>query len=93
MADDHANAALLAAGLDGLAGLRVRRPVETNIVLLDTTDSALSPLDLVGRLVGEGIRCLPLNATTVRLVTHLDVSRDDIAHAVAVARRVLTNSA
>jgi threonine aldolase len=93
LADDHTNAALLADGLDGLAGVRVRRPVETNIVLLDTSASTLQPLEVVGRLVAEGVRCLPLNATTVRLVTHLDVSRDDVAHAVAVARRVLTNSA
>lgn len=93
LADDHANAALLADGLDGLAGLRVRRPVETNIVLLDTSASALSPLDVVTRLIGEGVRCLPLNATTVRLVTHLDVSRDAVAHAVEVARHILTNSA
>jgi threonine aldolase len=89
LADDHANAALLADGFDGVAGLRVRRPVESNIVLLDTSASRFSPMELVGTLIGEGIRCLPLNATTVRLVTHLDVSRDDVAHAVAVARRVL----
>lgn len=87
LADDHANAALLADGLDGLAGLRVRRPVETNIVLLDTQDSRLGPMDVVGTLIGEGIRCLPLSATTVRFVTHLDVSRDDVQHAVQVARR------
>jgi threonine aldolase len=91
LAEDHANAALLADGLDGLAGLRVRRPVDTNIVLLDTTGSTLQPLDVVGRLVADGVRCLPLNATTVRLVTHLDVSRDDVTSAVAVARRALSN--
>jgi threonine aldolase len=93
LADDHANAALLADGLDGLAGLRVRRPVETNIVLLDTTASRFTPLELVGMLVGEGVRCLPLNATTVRLVTHLDVSREDVAHAVVVARRIFPQAA
>lgn len=87
LADDHANAALLADGLDGIAGLRVRRPVETNIVLLDTEGSRLGPMDVVGTLIGEGIRCLPLSATTVRFVTHLDVSRDDVHHAVQVARR------
>lgn len=89
LADDHRNAAILAEGFDGLAGLRVRRPVETNIVLLDTTDSAHGPMDLVGHLIGAGIRCLPLNATTVRLVTHLDVSHDDVEHAVMVARNIV----
>ena len=89
LAEDHANAAVLADGLDGVAGLRVRRPVETNIVLLDTAASGLHPLDVVGRLVAAGIRCLPLNATTVRMVTHLDVSRDDVAYSVDAARRAL----
>ncbi|MCC6764684.1 MAG: low-specificity L-threonine aldolase [Deltaproteobacteria bacterium] len=89
LADDHANARLLADGLDGLAGLRVRRPVETNIVLLDTSGSRRGPMEVVGLLIGEGVRCLPMNATTVRLVTHLDVSRADVEHAVRVARGVL----
>jgi threonine aldolase len=89
LADDHRNAAILADGFDGLAGLRVRRPVETNIVLVDTSASAMSPLDLVGTLIGTGIRCLPMNATTVRLVTHLDVGREDVEHALAVARNIV----
>jgi threonine aldolase len=89
LADDHANAAILAEGLDGLAGLRVRRPVETNIVLLDTSASRLSPMEVVGTLIGAGIRCLPLSATTVRFVTHLDVSHDDVEHAVTVARNIV----
>jgi len=89
LADDHANAAILAEGVDGLAGLRVRGPVETNIVLLDTSAARLTPMEVVGTLIGAGVRCLPLNATTVRFVTHLDVGRDDIEHAVGVARNVL----
>jgi threonine aldolase len=89
LADDHANAARLADGLDGLAGLRVRRPVESNIVLLDTSASRFTPMELVGTLIGAGVRCLPMNATTVRLVTHLDVDRDDVEHAVGVARNAL----
>lgn len=88
LAEDHANARLLADGLDGLAGLRVR-PVETNIVLLDTSTSRLGPMEVVGMLIGEGVRCLPMNATTVRLVTHLDVTRADVEHAIGVARKVL----
>ncbi|MCC6848834.1 MAG: low-specificity L-threonine aldolase [Deltaproteobacteria bacterium] len=89
LGEDHAHARLLADGLDGLAGLRVRRPVETNIVLLETSGSRLGPMEIVGILIGEGVRCLPMNATTVRLVTHLDVSRADVEHAVRIARSVL----
>lgn len=93
LADDHANARRLADGLDGLAGLRVRRPVETNIVLLDTSASLLGPMEVVGSLIGAGVRCLPINATTVRLVTHLDVSQPDVEHALAAARTALESPA
>jgi threonine aldolase len=89
LADDHRHAAILADGLDGLAGLRIRRPVETNIVLVDTSATARSAIDLVGTLIGAGIRCLPMDATTARLVTHLDVGREDVEHAVAVARNIV----
>jgi threonine aldolase len=41
------------------------------------------------RGVGADVRCLPWNATTVRFVTHLDVSRDDVQHAVTVARNIV----
>jgi threonine aldolase len=92
LADDHANAALLADALDGLAGLRVRRPVETNIVLLDTRGSRWGSLELVGALAAAGVRGLPLDATTVRMVTHLDVTADDARYAAGVGRRALTEA-
>lgn len=90
LADDHANARYLAEGLDGAGGLRVLGGhVETNIVYLDTTDCRLSAVELFGALAGEGVRCLPLSPTAVRMVTHLDVSREGVEHAVEVCRRVV----
>jgi threonine aldolase len=50
-------------------------------------------MELVGTLIGEGVRCLPLNATTVRFVTHLDVDRNAVDHAITVCRRVLAGAA
>ena len=90
LAEDHANAQFLAEGLDGAGGLRIKGgSVETNIVYFDTTQCTQSAMELFGELAGEGVRCLPLSPTMLRMVTHLDVTREQVEHAVTVGRRVL----
>lgn len=76
LAEDHDNAAALAAGLAGL-GLRVEPP-QTNMVFL-----AVPPAEagaLTAHLAGRGIIAAVTPRT--RLVTHLDVSRDQVADVV-----------
>jgi threonine aldolase len=75
LADDHANAAFLAAGLSDL-GLRVSTP-QTNIVYVDVPARLVDPL--TQHLLQQGIRA-SIGPRT-RLVTHLDVTR---AHVIAV---------
>ena len=71
LAEDHANAAMLA---DGLAeqGWDVRPP-ETNIVLAGASDV---PAELQ-RLAGLGVLATSMSGR-VRFVTHRDVSREDV---------------
>ncbi|MCP2166171.1 threonine aldolase family protein [Goodfellowiella coeruleoviolacea] len=80
LAEDHANAAALAAGLAEL-GWDVRAP-QTNIVLAAVPDLAgtLAELDRLGVAAG------PM-AGQVRFVTHRDVTKADIAE---VLRRLAT---
>jgi threonine aldolase len=89
LADDHANARLLAGQLEGVAGIRVVPP-DTNIVMVD-----LAPGDTAARVAGaaaqEGIRVAQWSPTRVRMVTHLDVSADDCARAASVMRRILSS--
>ncbi|WP_345460050.1 threonine aldolase family protein [Nocardioides marinquilinus] len=80
LADDHAHARLLAeaCGVDP-AG------VETNIVVVERSDAAA----LVEKAAAEGVRVATVGPTTVRMVTHLDVSRDDAERAAAVLARLV----
>jgi len=88
LAEDHANARRLAEGLVGATGLAVDPDdVETNIVMVGTTDVTAS--DLVERLRAAGVLVLPRDAETIRAVTNLNVSASQIEEAVAVFAAVL----
>ncbi|WP_455359119.1 threonine aldolase family protein [Streptomyces sp. SYSU K21746] len=78
ISEDHANAALLAAGLRD-AGYSVRPP-ETNIVLVGTAGAQ----DVVARAARKGVLVTAPGPSVVRLVTHLDVGRKACQRAVEV---------
>jgi threonine aldolase len=82
LAEDHANARVLADGLAGIAGIAVD-PVETNMVFFDVDDAA----GLVRALTEHGVLMGATGPRRVRAVTHLDVTRDDVE---AAARAVAT---
>jgi threonine aldolase len=84
LAADHAHARLLAEGLQGLAGVNVQAP-QTNIVFVDLAPD--KPADIVARLAAQGV--LATGLYRLRLVTHLDVSRDDIERAIPILRQAL----
>ena len=86
--EDHANAKALAEGLCGLPGLRLDpADVETNIVLFDVT--AMPAADLARKLADAGVGVLAVAPATIRAVTNLDVTADDIKQALEVFRSVL----
>jgi threonine aldolase len=83
LAEDHANAALLAAGLADIPGIRIDlASVQTNMVFFtppaDTSRLLTQYLQERDILVDSG--------ATIRLVTHLDVSREDVSTVVAMIR-------
>lgn len=82
MADDHANAQRLAEGLGGIDGLTVKS-VATNIVFVDVAEGR-GPA-LLEFLKANGV--LATGLIGLRFVTHLDVDRSGIDHAVATVRR------
>jgi threonine aldolase len=84
LAEDHANARRLAEGLQGLPGVSVALP-QTNIVFVDLASD--KPKDVVARLREQGV--LATGLYKLRLVTHLDVSADDIERAIPILRRTL----
>jgi threonine aldolase len=78
LADDHANALALSQGLAQIDGLKVTTP-QTNIFYVDMPQAACTPLNEA--LLRQGIRA-SIGPHT-RLVTHLDVSADDVQKVVA----------
>ena len=85
LAEDHANARLLAEGLQGLPGVQCGMP-HTNIVFVDVAPERAH--GVVERARAEGVLCTGLYR--LRLVTHLDVSRSDVDRAIDVMRKVLS---
>lgn len=85
--EDHANAKRLAQALAELKGVRVTPP-ETNIVIFELTN--MPALTFTQQLQSQGVLAIAINDTRVRMVTHLDVSSEDITQAISVIRSVLS---
>ncbi|MFB6103992.1 MAG: low-specificity L-threonine aldolase [Halobacteriaceae archaeon] len=77
LATDHSNADRLADGLDDLPGLSVTPP-ETNIVLVDVTDTGHTAASFIDVIADHGVQASEFGEYTVRFCTHLDVDREDI---------------
>jgi threonine aldolase len=89
LAEDHAHARRLAAGLAELAGVSVEpSQVETNMLV---ADFPLPVKEMLAKLAAHGVLGGASGAgpRSVRLVTHLDVSSADIDEALARIRRAL----
>jgi threonine aldolase len=85
LAEDHANARVLAEGLAEIDGVGIDpSTVETNIVIFEVDDAVA----LLGTLSGE-VELSPITPRIVRAVTHLDVDRAGVEHALARIREAL----
>jgi threonine aldolase len=86
--EDHANARRLADGIAEATPAAVHPlAVETNMVFVDTDAIGISPLAMRDRLGGEGILAT-IVAGKIRMVTHQDVSREDVEETLSAWRRV-----
>jgi len=88
LAEDHANAQLIAAAVREMPGLRlVPEAVETNLIWFEV-DRVMhgSPQAFVKRLMEQGVQMSALGETTVRACTHHDVSREDCTRAAEILR-------
>jgi threonine aldolase len=90
LAEDHANARLLAEALAGCPGVTLDlSSVQTNIVVFHLAAGALDANALVTRARERGVLLNAFSARTVRAVTHLDVSREQTQSAAAILRELL----
>ncbi|GIK15537.1 MAG: threonine aldolase [Planctomycetota bacterium] len=95
LADDHRNAKRLAETIADVPGLSVDpRKVQTNIVFFDVDPDLATAQVLCDALKASGVLMLPVGPRTVRAVTHLDVSAEQVTAAgTAIARIVRTRLA
>ena len=85
LAEDHANAKFLAAGLSQIPGFRIDpATVETNIVMCETPGLAMTAYELAAKLRTRGVLASGYGPQLIRFVTHLDVSREQCAEALDV---------
>lgn len=83
LAEDHANARTLAEGLSGLPGIALDpASVETNIVIARLT--SVTADRLVRELDGAGLRLFSTGPDTVRAVTSLAVTSEEIQRAIGI---------
>jgi threonine aldolase len=75
LSEDHANARALADGLRQLAPFRPNHP-QTNIVVVDVVQGRLS--DWLAAFEGQGVLGVAFGPQRMRLVTHINITRDDI---------------
>jgi threonine aldolase len=83
LADDHAAAKAIANVLVEKDFIGKIMPVETNILIFEVMNS-YTPKELVERLRKDDIFCLAISPTQVRMVTHLDVTKEMLNKILAV---------
>jgi threonine aldolase len=86
--EDHARARRLAEGLaEAFPGSVDPAGVETNMVFVDTSVMGLDPMEAVTRMQEEGVGMTLGPPGSVRMVTHVDISDEDVETALAAWRK------
>jgi threonine aldolase len=77
LADDHANARLIAERIAQLPGVHLDlSTVQTNIVIWEVAAGAPDAATVVAKAKSAGVQVSALGGRSVRAVTHMDVSRE-----------------
>lgn len=80
--DDHSHAKALAAALSSATYVKSVMPVETNIIIFEV--AAGSADKIVNEFKEKGLLCNTTSSSTVRLVTHLDISAEMVDRAIEI---------
>ena len=90
LAEDHANARLLADGLANMPGITLDPTrVQTNLVFFEVAGTSWTAAEFCERLAALGVLMLPLGRYTVRAVTHYGIERADVEHALHIVAQLL----
>ena len=88
LADDHANAKVIAAAAEDTPGLRLDpTTVETNLVWMELEPDLAAAPTVAARLREKGVLVHAAGPTTLRACTHLDVTADQARYAADALRQ------
>lgn len=89
LAEDHANAQRLANAIRQIDHLRLQPDrVDTNLVFFEVDPAWGSAAEFSSRLKQRGVLMLPTAPSTIRAVTHLDVTAADVDRAIEAIQAV-----
>jgi threonine aldolase len=87
LAIDHRHAQQLAEAIRDMQGLELRpAQIDTNIVIFHVDSSLGTAAEFCGRLKERGLLMLPVSPTSIRAVTHLDLSANAVDQACEIIR-------
>ncbi len=93
LAEDHANARLLAERLAGLPGVELDlATVQSNIVIFNMTAAAPDASTIVAHAAKADVLVSAFAVRTVRAVTHLDVAQEECRRAADILAEVITRT-
>ena len=88
LAQDHSNAKYLAEEMSKIDSVVINVDnVVTNIVIFDISGTGKTSAEIVEALCGHGILAIGFG-NLIRMVTHLDVTAEDIAETIKVFRKL-----
>jgi len=81
--DDHRNARILAEKLAKMEGISINlKTVQTNIVIFGVHDLRVTSAEFAQKLAEQGVKSLPRSETSVRMVTHRGIEKEDIEYVI-----------
>ena len=82
LADDHANAQHFGEIVAQFPGIKlIPETIDTNIVFIDLSDTGVPAVNVRDRLEGQGINVGAMGESLIRVVTHMDVNREQTIEA------------
>lgn len=88
LAEDHEKAARLGRLVESKEGFALSFPVDTNIVIFRVVDDSMDFEKFTASLESEGILALAFGNRSVRMVTHMDITDEDIDYVEEAISRI-----
>ncbi len=93
LAEDHANARLLAEAIAGMPGLSLDPDtVKSNIIIFEVTTPRLAPKEIAARMKAEGVLINPIEGRGIRIVTHYGIERADVEQAIRALNKIMQSA-